>query len=153
MNTPQTLADVLKALMDQCLDEDGKPITQNRLADDLASISSVSQATLSRIITGKSRYPEHPTVLALANYWGVTPAQMRAEEPIDWASPALRRSPIIRPEVTQPGTSLRRIVEEVQQAAQKAAEHAVSEKLAQYGLKIEDADATPVGKEPAKKKE
>lgn len=131
---PKTPGEVLRALMDQCLDETGEPISQNRMAKDTES--GVSQSTISRILQGT--YPDRATVLALANYFVVTPAQMRGEEPIDWQAEGLRRATNFAPTVTQPGTDLRRYFDaatrRLEKKIEKTIETKLKEQLARYTM-------------------
>jgi transcriptional regulator with XRE-family HTH domain len=68
---------VLKQLMKAEL-VDGKPITEN----ELSRRSQVPQPTIHRMLTGESRYPTPKTVRPLAEYFGVSMAQMWGEEPL-----------------------------------------------------------------------
>lgn len=74
----RTICDVLRELMDQEIDGHGRPITQTALSER----TGVPQPTISRIRKGKHQDPERETVERLANYFGVTAAQMRGEEPL-----------------------------------------------------------------------
>lgn len=67
------IKDVLKALME------GKSINQNELADR----TKVPQPTIFRILNGDSKDPRHSTVKPLADFFGVTVAQLRGDEPLE----------------------------------------------------------------------
>lgn len=47
----------------------------------LAKLSGVPQPTIRRIAIGETEFPEQPTVERLADALGVTPAQLRGEDP------------------------------------------------------------------------
>jgi hypothetical protein len=71
------IAEILRALMNRTL-IDEKPISENRLADE----TTVPQPTIHRILVGESKDPKSSTVKKLADYWGLTVAQLRGEEPL-----------------------------------------------------------------------
>jgi transcriptional regulator with XRE-family HTH domain len=68
---------VLRRLMEGEL-IDGRPISEN----ELARRTDVPQPTIHRILTGESRYPTPKTLKPLADYFGVSMAQIWGEEPL-----------------------------------------------------------------------
>lgn len=78
MNYAQTyscwmaIKDTLKGLMERT------SINQNELADR----TRVPQPTINRILSGESKDPRHSTVKPLADFFGITVAQLRGDEPL-----------------------------------------------------------------------
>ncbi|MCG9054413.1 helix-turn-helix domain-containing protein [Laribacter hongkongensis] len=67
------IKDTLKALMEQ------RGITQNELGEK----TKVPQPTIFRILSGESKDPRHSTVKPLADFFGVTVAQLRGDDPME----------------------------------------------------------------------
>lgn len=66
------IKDALKGLMDSA------GLSQNELAER----TNVPQPTIHRILIGESKDPRHSTVRPLADFFGVTVAQLRGDEPM-----------------------------------------------------------------------
>jgi hypothetical protein len=150
------IAEILRALMNRTL-IDGKPISENRLADE----TKVPQPTIHRILVGESKDPKTSTVRKLADYWELTVAQLRGEEPLplsfnslttseDTLSPLASGTPGSAPELTpkqaillnhfealteeQQGKLLRELEETKQR--NEAIFEALSRKKAEKGAKV-----------------
>lgn len=52
----------------------------------LAELTGIHQPTIARLLSGDSRDPRRSTLQPLADYFRVSIAQLRGEEPIDWDS-------------------------------------------------------------------
>lgn len=70
--------DILAELMAADLDQRGKPISANQLAEK----TGVPQPTITRILNGQSLDPDTETLRPLADYFKVTVGQMRGEDPL-----------------------------------------------------------------------
>ena len=66
------IKDTLKALMEQ------RGISQNELGEK----TKVPQPTIFRILSGESKDPRHSTVKPIADFFGVTVAQLRGDDPM-----------------------------------------------------------------------
>ncbi len=66
------IKDTLKVLMEQ------RGITQNELGEK----TKVPQPTIFRILSGESKDPRHSTVKPLADFFGITVAQLRGDDPM-----------------------------------------------------------------------
>lgn len=54
---------------------------------ELARLIGMPQPTLHRIVEGTSTRPHAPSLVAIANYFGLTLEQLRGEVPIPWLAP------------------------------------------------------------------
>lgn len=70
------IKDTLKGLMDRT------SINQNELAER----TKVPQPTINRILSGESKDPRHSTVKPLADFFGISVAQLRGDEPLSDAT-------------------------------------------------------------------
>jgi transcriptional regulator with XRE-family HTH domain len=85
------LKDILRALMET------RAVGQNELAD----ITKVPQPTIFRILKGESKDPRSGTLRPLADYFGLSVAQMRGDEPLPEDLTKLVGSSVVRPVVPQ----------------------------------------------------
>jgi len=91
---PMSLKDNLKRLMD------GAGVSQNGLAD----ATKVPQPTIFRILQGESRDPRNSTLKPIADYFGITVAQLRGDEHMPLELPVAKWE---RPAMPVPGTPIR----------------------------------------------
>lgn len=73
---------------------DGKPITQQRLAD----ATGVSQSSISRVLKGEHESIRLDNMLALARFWGITLDQLAGIKPLDekeWSPETLKVAEIV----------------------------------------------------------
>lgn len=76
----QNVSQVLKTLClrDPALIKRNGEINHNEAARQIG----MNQSTFTRILNGEALNPKPETILALCRYFGVSPAQMRGEEPL-----------------------------------------------------------------------
>lgn len=74
----KTVGQILQQLMDDDIDERGKPLSQN----ELSRRTGVPQPTIQRILVGESADPDTATLEPIAKYFEVSVSQLRGDDVI-----------------------------------------------------------------------